>query len=334
MGTREVKLYIHRSRQSVITLGLVCAQVFEHDVNMAPRRRGDHAIHEVEILDPTSMLAMPGIRQPGGDLRGRKQGCCGMALVVVIESGQGATVGGLERALCPFQSPNVRPLIGEQRDGVHGRIQIQADDIAWLLRRLRVPAYTSTPPTFGRDLVLSEHASDVMLRDALEIVGWRRAISAGIVGGWRVVPGLENAPIRVRIVEGWLVAARRIRETRYPRRRKPPTPLVGRCQLCAPSHVDLLFVQRTSQARDHMHLKRRALLRRVCRHRTLKRRPVGVRAQDVHSLNPATTPWSLNFAMRPWLRYAREDVVFPSRPAMPPDSQVAFRHSVSGPISW
>jgi len=103
---RELELEVRKPRGPAIVVWLVCTMAAEHEMAGYPRRgQGDNPIHGVKELNAPAMTPVREGHLTRRQLQGCKQGRSAIAFIVGTAADQRATVGRLEIALPPLESP-------------------------------------------------------------------------------------------------------------------------------------------------------------------------------------------------------------------------------------
>src|SRR5512139_1451267 len=129
MGRGVMEMNPGMPGQPPVMLGLVSVQVVEDHVNLPLRVVGDHLVHEIEKLSTPPSLVMPGLDLTGCDIEGGKEGRCPVALVAMVETGEGLPVRKPEPALSALESLDVRFFVNTDHNRILRRIQIEPDDV-------------------------------------------------------------------------------------------------------------------------------------------------------------------------------------------------------------
>jgi hypothetical protein len=103
-------------------------------MDLAAGMIGNHAVHEIQELDPAAALIMTSLDQASGNLKGGEQGRGPVTFVGMAEPGQRCAIGQLQLALGALQSLDVRLLVDRKYHGILGRLQVEPDNVCRLLR--------------------------------------------------------------------------------------------------------------------------------------------------------------------------------------------------------
>ena len=203
----------------------------------------DQMVHEVEELAATFARVMPQPHLTGRGFQRRKEGRGPMADIFVTEPGERPPVGQLQPALLPLQRLNRGLLVDAQHQRVLRWIQIQADDIRRLRRKLRVGRNAKATPPGQTDAVLPQDPPDGIVTHVAEMLGQHAAVPTRKAGGRRPIQRGQNAALRLRVVAGRLARPRRILQPDHPRLRKAGPPLPGHRLAASHTHSDRLVAQ-------------------------------------------------------------------------------------------
>ena len=148
--------------QPAVVPGLVGVQIVKHHMNLAACVPGDQFIHKVEKLAPSASIIVARLDHPRGDLQGREQGGCSVALIAMAEAVESLSVGQPEIALHSLQRLDRRFLV----DGQHQRI------LRWMkieTHHVGGPSTSITAGDFGRITALRQNNTPRQLQFALRL---------------------------------------------------------------------------------------------------------------------------------------------------------------------
>ena len=186
-------------------------------------------------------------------------------------------IGQLQPALGALQSLDVRLLVDRKHHGVHGRLQVEPDNVGRLLRKRRIGADTPTAPPRQRDLMPAQNPPDLMFGDVAQMPGQQAAVPAPVPRRRRLVQSRQDPPLMLALVLPGLAAARRVAQTRQTLLRKAAPPLANRRQARPQSLCHHLVAQPLGNGQDHFCPKRRAPLSLSRAQPTSQGRPLFVR---------------------------------------------------------
>src|SRR6516164_9026828 len=158
-GEMEVDVWMFLEPAIALLMGV---EIIEHDMQLAIREGGNHAVHEAEELDTAPPLGMLGNNPAAGDFERCKQGRGAVPLVIVALAGQGASVRELQVALRPLQRLDRRLLIDTENNRLGRRIDIETDHIGCFRRELRVIALAPGLAGSQIDVVLAQKAPNIL----------------------------------------------------------------------------------------------------------------------------------------------------------------------------
>ncbi len=158
-------------------------------------------VHEAEEFNAAPARLVGCCDLAGGDLEGRKERRGAIALVVMAPAGQRSATGQLQVTLGALQRLDRGLLINANDNRVLGRRHIEADHVRGLGHERWIIALAPGFAPGEIDLVLPQHAPDVLLMHIAEVLGDQRCSPAGITFGHRLVQHREDAPVSLRRID-------------------------------------------------------------------------------------------------------------------------------------
>src|SRR5262249_34173846 len=74
MGRRKMEMDVLVPRQPAVVFGLVGIEIVQNHMDLAAGMIGNHAVHEIQELDPAAALIMTSLDQASGNLKCGQQG--------------------------------------------------------------------------------------------------------------------------------------------------------------------------------------------------------------------------------------------------------------------
>lgn len=188
--------------EPLVVLGLVRAEIVEHDVKFAIRISADDLVHEIEELAATPASFVHRRDFAGGHFQSGKQRGCAVAFVVVAVTAQGAAIGQFEIALRPFERLDGGFLVHAQNNRVLGWCKVKPDDIGGFRSKLRVSAFAPGLAPGQIDPSGTQVAPDVLFVHIFQFLGDQRRCPTSKTSRRRAVQNGENALSRFLAVFG------------------------------------------------------------------------------------------------------------------------------------
>src|SRR3990172_973450 len=220
----EMQMNIFVPREPQVPLRFMRAEVVHDDMDCPVRMGAHYAVHKIQELDSSSSLVMPGDDLTGGRFEGREEGGRAMPLVLMREALKRPPVRQFQVPLSALQRLDVRFLIYAKHQRILRRIEIQSDNIRCLFSKLRVGAYTPTPPPLKLDAVTAQHLPYKISRKR-QCPRQQRPVPLAITGRRRLVQHPEDTLLVVRQVSSALSRPRGISETIQSQPGEPQAPL-------------------------------------------------------------------------------------------------------------
>ena len=203
---------------------------------------------------------MAALDQAGGHLKGGEQGGGAMALVVVAEPGQRFAVGQLQPALGPLQRLDVGLFVDRQHHCILRRLQVEPDHVGRLLGKAGIGADAPAAPPRQGDLVLAQHAPDLMLGDIAQMPRQQDPVPAAVTRRRRLVQRRQDALFVLGRVVGGFAAARRIRQPRQTGAGNAAAPFADRSRAHSDLHRHRGVAEPLGHSQDHRGPQRQAPL--------------------------------------------------------------------------
>ncbi len=196
----------------------------------------------------------------GDDVERREQCGRAMALVVMTEAPERASVGQLEIALRPLERLDAGLFVDRQNHGVVRRVEVEGDDVRRFGGKSGVGTDAPTPTPLQMNAVPAQHPPYVARRHIPHRLGHQAPRPARVARRRRLVQARQYPPLRHRVVAPLDPGSRRVRKTAQPRPLVTDPPLAHRRRPHPQRRGDVQIALPIRRRQDHPCPERHALL--------------------------------------------------------------------------